>query len=323
MKKVWSLILTAVLLLALFTVTASAQDNDWTDKLSDYLQYEITIRDPDKTVGVSIKFANIEVAEMDAILESLGIETIRYCSGKNPYAIVNVTFGQIPEIAQNPNVSHMYMMSPLSSGEGTLCYVDEYLEYLDAQQFSIYQDDDLSVLECLYDEVYIHTDENSETDWVLLLASTGFDAPWIYHTLIGNREIVKDGFAFPFSADYGLYDVKKDRFFDVNNENMNGKNFKPGDYPGFAKIFDQIAAQSSRFQSTRLIGDLDSDGEITVIDATLIQRCNAKMRDYPEDDDSLYLDISKPKPAYYSDFNRDGERNILDATVIQRYLLDL
>ena len=329
MKRVLSILLTAALLMTAFSVTVFAQEDDWTNKLSYYLKQMIENTDPDDTIGISIVFADSEPEDTAGILENLGIEDVRYISGKNPYAIVNVACKQISGIAQSPYVSGLQIVSALESGDGkTFRYADRFLGYLGegTASYGYYLDIWLEQTYYLvYDELYYHTDANGETDWVLLKAWTGACGPWIYTTLIGNRVIQKDGWDDPFTTDYGLYDVKNDVFIDINNENMHAgwQEFNPGDYPGFAKVFDEIAAKSTRFMSTRLLGDLDLDGEISVIDVTLIQRCQANMADYPEDDDSIYLDTSRTKkPAYYSDFNRDGERDIIDATAIQRWLVN-
>lgn len=73
-----------------------------------------------------------------------------------------------------------------------------------------------------------------------------------------------------------------------------------------------------------MLGDIDGDDSISILDATMIQRCEIHVADYPEKDwinESDLVDDSFKPIHYYSDFNRDGERNILDATCIQRYLI--
>lgn len=208
-----------------------------------------------------------------------------------------------------------------NGAEKTLLYKDRFMDYLAEEQITPIVPEAF-----VYDELYCHTDVNGDTDWVLLYMRDycGMSAPWIYGTIICNRVIRKDGWDYPFNTDFGLYDVKNDKFINVNNENMNGLNFRPADYPGFIKAFDEYASQTDGYEVNRLLGDLDTDGEISVIDVTIIQRCEAKFRDYPEDDEMVGLDYdSKIKPAYFSDFNRDGKRDILDATAIQRYLVNL
>lgn len=87
----------------------------------------------------------------------------------------------------------------------------------------------------------------------------------------------------------------------------------------------------------KLIGDMDKDDELTVIDATLMQRCEVKLRDYPVDDiaemeglplryytqtysDSYPYYQVYDEITYFSDFDRNGERDIVDATRLQRYV---
>ena len=368
MKKVLSLILVAVLLSALVTVTASAQSVNWTDKLGYCLQQTINQSDPDDIVGASIlfkdidaeeadsrlveatgytrkelrQFANIQqssiemhdqivrgdevLAEMytqhiDTLLQDLGIEDVRYRSVKKAFVIVNVPCGRISEIAQSETVLMMYDAPVLKADDGSILrYADQFRGYI-AERIDPYLTERI-----YYDELYYHTGSNGETDWALLRAGTCTEAPWIFTTVICHRVIKMNGWDSPFSTGFGLYDAKNDTFIDVNNENMNSKAFKPTDYPGYVKAFDQYASYTAGYQDgfNRLLGDLDNDGEIAVIDVTLIQRCEAKLRDYPADDEMVYLDSSaKPNPGYFSDFNRDGERDILDATAIQRYLVNI
>ena len=74
----------------------------------------------------------------------------------------------------------------------------------------------------------------------------------------------------------------------------------------------------------QMMGDIDHDNDISIIDATIIQRCEANISNYPETDRIDILDESALNGVkYYSDFNRDGERDIVDATCIQRYLVGI
>ena len=86
---------------------------------------------------------------------------------------------------------------------------------------------------------------------------------------------------------------------------------------------DEINLTAEMVKMEGLIGDLDRDDEISIIDVTLIQRCEVKIREYPEDDSFYVTDDFGKKERYYSDFNRDYERDVLDATCIQRYLVGL
>lgn len=155
-----------------------------------------------------------------------------------------------------------------------------------------------------YDEPYEHHDQNGDVDWVLIQAETFIAEDVIYEGIIGNRFVFRPTPSYPFDSGYGIYDVKQDIFVPISSGTE-------GKYDGLTKALDKVV-------TGRLLGDLDGDDSITVIDATILQRCEAKMRDYPENDERRY---PYGKIRYYSDFNRDGERDILDATAIQRYLI--
>ncbi|MBQ3265253.1 MAG: hypothetical protein IJH07_05695 [Ruminococcus sp.] len=86
------------------------------------------------------------------------------------------------------------------------------------------------------------------------------------------------------------------------------------------KSYNGLEETFNRSGGGRLLGDIDSDNDLTVIDAASVQRCNAKLREYPEDDNIILNTPVEGALSYYSDFNRDGERDIIDATCIQRYL---
>ena len=161
-----------------------------------------------------------------------------------------------------------------------------------------------------FKELYSHQDQTGETDWVLVYAVTNMQSPMALNTLIGNRVIMGRSCGVPFDAGYGVYDVSKDSF--VNASTSAAKS-----YDGFERTFDRIG-------SGRLLGDVDKDGDISIIDTTIIQRCEAKIYDYPADDEIRPLDgLWMYSVRYYSDFDRDGERSILDATKLQRYLVNV
>ena len=163
-----------------------------------------------------------------------------------------------------------------------------------------------------YEELYTHKDADNNTDWVLLMAQIDYPQPWYGMGIIGNRVIVSGTFPV-FRFKMGLYDAKEDTFYDLYGMPDYGK------YNGLAKAIDT-------YGYGKLLGDIDGDDAITILDATLQQRCEANMMDYPESDwiteSELVNDLFKPI-HYYSDFNRDGERDIVDATCIQRFIADM
>jgi hypothetical protein len=71
----------------------------------------------------------------------------------------------------------------------------------------------------------------------------------------------------------------------------------------------------SDFTYVVLKGDVDSDGEVTVTDATIIQKYLCKFtNDYGKE----LIDTSDSDVFYASDYNGDGEIDIRDATGIQK-----
>ena len=166
-----------------------------------------------------------------------------------------------------------------------------------------------------YDEIYEHTDENGETDWVLIQANAasahpdmvGWTSPAYFE--FGNRVLDIEDELEPFHFGMGVYSVKHDRFFDVSAPELY-------ELDDLERVWTEIGAG-------RLIGDMDSDNTLTTIDAVMIQRCAAGMQDYPESDKNIPSDMVENPLTYFSDFDQDGERTIMDVTAIQRYLANM
>ena len=177
-----------------------------------------------------------------------------------------------------------------------------------------------------YEELYIHRDGSGSPDWVCVWATNHRyrgDNSYSF-SIIGNRAFRQYGYrGYPFLTHFGVYDVKQNRFYDPALGGRDG--FDPDKYADFDKVMDEYATVDYN-SNGRLLGDLDRDDEISVMDVTLIQRCDSEMTEWPEGDAiSLYSSVKvySTVPGYFSDFNRDGSRDILDATCIQRYLSDL
>ena len=61
----------------------------------------------------------------------------------------------------------------------------------------------------------------------------------------------------------------------------------------------------------KAVGDVNMDGDVNIIDVTLLQRYLSKMKELTSEQ------------LMYADVNDDGESNVLDATVLQRYDIGL
>lgn len=169
-----------------------------------------------------------------------------------------------------------------------------------------------------YDEVYEHTDSGGEVDWAIIRAAVkdGRNNPGVdrnlskpYYFEFGNRVMETNYYDSPFKFKVGFYSVKHDRCFDVTDPAV----YELSD---IEKVWTQIG-------DGRLIGDMDDDNSLTIVDATIIQRCQIGLREYPESDINKPIDMVDDPIRYFSDFNQDGERDISDATAIQRFLVDL
>lgn len=246
-----------------------------------------------------------EAAVADSFIAKLGIaeEDIEY-HGKHPYVVAYLTEDLIETVASYQEVEGIYYdpmddhptITPTEAPAASPYLYQARFEELYGSGYDWFD----------YQELYYHTDKNGEADWALVYAFIPAAEPIELVTIVGNRVLYPGTMYMPFDACYGIYDVKEDKFIDAGS--ADAKN-----YEGFLKVFDEI-------DDGRLIGDLDRDGDLSVIDVTILQRCEANMREYP-DDDTFSLTFEWGKSRYYSDFDRDGERSILDVTCLQRYLI--
>ncbi len=164
-----------------------------------------------------------------------------------------------------------------------------------------------------YDELYEHKDQYGKVDWALVKAATEvatsplYSSPCYYE--FGNRVMEVENKGEPFTFGMGVYSVKDERFIQ----------------PSEAEIYEleDIEQVWTELGVGRLMGDMDGDNELSVADATLIQRCQAEINIYPTDDQNIPIDYAPNAIEYFSDFDQDGDRSILDATAIQRFLVGL
>lgn len=160
-----------------------------------------------------------------------------------------------------------------------------------------------------YSELYYHSDNNGDVDWVLITGEEEAVFPEPLYQVIGNRVIIEEQQTAPFGFGMAVYSVTQDKVSPI--------------YDGMLSQYDGLEEAFNEYGCGKLIGDSDGDGSITILDATVIQRCLASLRDYPAGDVIQPYGEVDGALKYYSDFNRNGEREILDATAIQRNLANL
>lgn len=198
-------------------------------------------------------------------------------------------------------------------------YLDRYLAYI--------QSLDPAADKGTYDEHYYHQDASGDTDWVLIYAYNAWREFAPVACMVDRHVLMWDRI-FPFNSPFGLYDVKNDTFYDLTTMRDYDR------YDGLREAID-------RYVAGRVVGDMDNDRELTALDATIMQRCLAGIREFPADDEMMYkstpiTECRKNDPdfdekffvgcepfTYYSDFNMDDERDMIDVTLLQRYLVGM
>lgn len=159
----------------------------------------------------------------------------------------------------------------------------------------------------VYYEIYTEYNEFGEAEWVLVSATTLSGTDTYIHEVIGDW-VFYDNFEWsPFSFKYCIYDVEDDTFIKLSQECLDK--------------YEDLDSQMPLLLHANLIGDADGDKELSVMDATYIQRALAKICEFDASDDlSPYHFPYSENLHYISDFDRDGERTVLDATAIQMKL---
>ena len=168
----------------------------------------------------------------------------------------------------------------------------------------------------VYKEFHHYTDENSEEpDWALIACINTF-IPWeVKHgALVGDRVIWNmAGTGWDeFEKGYAVYIPKTDTFIALVNDNVEE----------IIELCPEFVETMEEYGIGQLMGDIDEDGIVNIVDATYIQRRLAGRPDYFT---TTVQTIEDGTLAEFSitDFNRDGDTTILDATAIQRKLAKL
>lgn len=343
MKRMFSIIMVAILIFACASVTTYADSNskiesgllDVLESIDDSYKLQVfvflyDVVDESEVVRLTYEqcgltkesaktheevdlyqktYRNIKAEMYEAhnkvVFEKMNIadEDVMFFSRLTPSFILKATKPKVYELALLDEVAsiglYKYPLFPQP---------DHLFEkrFLELYENSIYTDTHY------YDELYYHYDENGEIDWALIEQCSYNAPPWECHCVFKGR-IFMYGDHYPISFGYGIYDVKEDKFYDIVNNN-----FDYSKYDDLEEVFESI-------NPGYLIGDADRDGKLSVMDATLIQKCVA-MLDSIEDKEFLDYYVDNPSgnsvfPRYiFSDFDCDGERTVMDATAIQMKL---
>jgi len=254
--------------------------------------------------------SELEAEVSNCFIKKLGVaeDDIVYL-GKHPYVVLKLTKDQINEADTYDEVSLIDYANNAPVETPTYYNGDNQSDQLG--NVKIYEERVKDIYPFLYnyDELYYHVDSEGVADWVLITGYTSSVIPQSLYMIIGNRVVIQAQRKTPFGHGYAVYDTKQNIVKSVYTDMLD-------QYEGLEEAFN-------KYGCGKLLGDLDDDNEITIIDVTIIQRCEVNIRDYPENDLIQPYGEVDDSLRYYSDFNRDGERDIIDATCIQRYLVGL
>ena len=153
-----------------------------------------------------------------------------------------------------------------------------------------------------YNEVYYHYGESEEVDWCLIkgfASNKSLDANVFLKFsdfVLSSSDLIQ-----PFDLKYAVYDIKKDVFIDLVDN-----------YDELVQ-YDGLIDVLRNLDESILIGDNDMDGELTIIDATKIQKYIAQLEHLWD-----YYSDCRGVEGRFSDCDGDGEITVMDATEIQR-----
>ena len=143
------------------------------------------------------------------------IENIRFQSDSTGLVIADVYAYNIEKIAQHDRVTQISYYDDVPDGNDIKwLYEDKFLE-----QYNINKEK-LNPYEYSYSELYYHTNDKEEIDWVLVDAYVGCPADAETTVFIGDvygREIFSVCIYYPFETRYGVYDVKEGKFYDIKD----------------------------------------------------------------------------------------------------------
>ena len=348
MKKGIALLLVSVLAFSTLCMTAFAKEES---KIGYGLRDMVLTDDPDTVVTVrvllkgsaeytkmpswpdreqAVEEARLLIAEraqqmLDEIPEDVEY-TVEAIYEQAPIIRMKLKLKDVPTIAQMDQVSSVLLpttedyLNQIIEPEGTKYYKKFFYWANETQQPFYYRNDEYVMPPKEdYRELYEHhADGTDEDDWALIHIAAIITPPWKQGWRLDFGDRVIEGIvgasngtqAYP----YFIYDAEKDIFYNIYA-------ISPDRYDGLLNALREL-------KIGRPWGDVDDNGELEIIDATLIQRKLTELDSYDDETDRFWYnpllrDDSDRGWCYYSDIDRDGETTILDATRIQRVLVGL
>ncbi len=155
-------------------------------------------------------------------------------------------------------------------------------------------------------DYYCHFVDENTIDYVYVNWSTsgGSDA------VKGARHFdycIKSPRIYSPTIGFYIYDVETETVYTFEEAEIYARDYLKDFLDNHREVID-------RYYDVYICGDVDFDDELTVLDATKIQRVLAGLDSFP-----YYESISnyEGKSIYISDTDSDGSRSVMDATAIQ------
>lgn len=185
----------------------------------------------------------------------------------------------------------------------------EYMGYLDNEHGRYIETYKPQMKSYTFEKVCYGFDEEYNNTYILVKASGNSYAAMVIGVRIGDVVLRSGGIYNPFTYQYGLYDIKEDKYCDIFDVRKTPEKYN--------KLEENLVKYAKAYR----VGDSDGDGEVSIMDATKVQLYLAGLEQLE------YFDYNRTpassETAYVSDVDNDGEVSVMDATAIQIKLANL
>lgn len=163
-------------------------------------------------------------------------------------------------------------------------------------------------------ERYYHYNIDGKMDWLFFDCYCWGGADMVFDCIFYGRYIYSSDLGVPFSYNCGVYDVELKRYYSLEEAVKVEK---------YADLDKALAAADYGV----LIGDLNDDGNVDIMDATLSRMYLAGEKEFTETKQiGTVYDYSLKKAFYISniaDMDRDNTYDVNDVTAIQKSAANL
>lgn len=170
-----------------------------------------------------------------------------------------------------------------------------------------------------YEELYEYYSESNNTDtpdWIFGKGYTEMEAS--YSKGVFGEYLIYGDYYYPYLLGFFVYDPNENVFYDIQQAwEMKFENL--------SYAFEEYIRNNHKYdvelRCIYRIGDSDADCELTILDATYIQRALAQLEEFSALDTYIgaFQHYGK-KLNYISDYDFDGTITVMDATAIQMNL---